>query len=104
MLPLNLFQERTFSATNVVALCQTFTFSESAETRPYHGTDRLRWRTSSRADPQSGLKSSPADKEAGVPLTISHYSGMIHVFIGILFDKSRQALAEGAAALRAAFR
>jgi MFS transporter, DHA2 family, methylenomycin A resistance protein len=26
MLPLKLFQERTFSATNVVALCQTFTF------------------------------------------------------------------------------
>ncbi|HZR41730.1 MAG TPA: MFS transporter, partial [Ktedonobacteraceae bacterium] len=27
MLPLKLFQERTFSATNVVALCQTFTFT-----------------------------------------------------------------------------
>ncbi|GHO70492.1 MFS transporter [Ktedonobacter sp. SOSP1-52] len=27
MLPLNLFHERTFSATNVVALCQTFTFT-----------------------------------------------------------------------------
>ncbi|GHO47034.1 MFS transporter [Ktedonospora formicarum] len=27
MLPLNLFQERTFSATNMVALCQTFTFT-----------------------------------------------------------------------------
>ncbi len=27
MLPLQLFQERTFSATNVVALCQTFTFT-----------------------------------------------------------------------------
>jgi MFS transporter, DHA2 family, methylenomycin A resistance protein len=27
MLPLALFQERTFSATNVVALCQTFTFT-----------------------------------------------------------------------------
>ena len=27
MLPLKLFQERTFSATNVVAVCQTFTFT-----------------------------------------------------------------------------
>src|SRR6266702_6241032 len=27
MLPLGLFQERTFSATNVVAMCQTFTFT-----------------------------------------------------------------------------
>src|SRR6266566_2424818 len=27
MLPLKLFQERTFSATNVVAICQTFTFT-----------------------------------------------------------------------------
>ena len=27
MLPLALFQERTFSATNVVAVCQTFTFT-----------------------------------------------------------------------------
>src|SRR5437764_5968435 len=27
MLPLSLFQERTFSATNVVAVCQTFTFT-----------------------------------------------------------------------------
>ena len=27
MLSLKLFQERTFSATNVVALCQTFTFT-----------------------------------------------------------------------------
>ena len=27
MLPLKLFQERTFSATNIVALCQTFTFT-----------------------------------------------------------------------------
>jgi acetyl esterase len=42
-------------------------------------------------------------KEAGVPVTISRYDGMIHGFIGMPFDKTRQALAESAAALRSVF-
>jgi acetyl esterase len=42
-------------------------------------------------------------KEAGVPVTISRYEGMIHGFIGMPFDKTRQALAECAAALRGVF-
>jgi acetyl esterase len=42
--------------------------------------------------------------EAGVPVVISRYDGMIHAFFGMpFFDRSGLALAEGAAALRAAF-
>ena len=42
-------------------------------------------------------------KEAGVPVTITRYDGMIHGFVGMPFDKSRQAFAEACAALRGAF-
>src|SRR5205085_563396 len=42
-------------------------------------------------------------KEAGVPVITSRYDGMIHGFIGMPFDKTRQALAECAAALRSVF-
>jgi acetyl esterase len=42
-------------------------------------------------------------KEAGVSVTVSRYDGMIHGFIGMPFDKTRQALAECAAALRGVF-
>jgi acetyl esterase len=42
-------------------------------------------------------------KEAGVPVTISRYDGMIHGFIGMPFDKSRQMLAECATALCGVF-
>ena len=43
--------------------------------------------------------------EAGVPVTISHYEGMIHGFFRMpaVIDRARDALAESAAALRAAF-
>lgn len=42
-------------------------------------------------------------KEAGVPVTISRYDGMIHGFFGFPFDKSKAAVAEASQALRAAF-
>lgn len=42
-------------------------------------------------------------KEAGVFVTVSRYDGMIHGFIGMPFDKTGQALAECAAALRGVF-
>jgi acetyl esterase len=42
-------------------------------------------------------------KEAGVPVTITRYPGMIHGFFGMPFDQSKKALAEASAALRAAF-
>ncbi len=42
-------------------------------------------------------------KEAGVPVTITRYNGMIHGFFGMPFDQSKKALAEASAVLRAAF-
>jgi acetyl esterase len=44
-------------------------------------------------------------REAGVPVTLSRYDGMIHGFFGMtgLLDQARTAVAEAAAALRAAF-
>jgi len=45
-------------------------------------------------------------REAGVPVTLTRYDGMIHGFfaMGTLLDRSKQAVAEAAAALRAALR
>lgn len=42
-------------------------------------------------------------EEAGVPVTVSRYSGMIHEFVRHTFDDSAKARAEAAAALRKAF-
>jgi acetyl esterase len=44
-------------------------------------------------------------QQAGVPVTISRYDGMIHGFFGMasLFDKARLAIDEASSALRAAF-
>jgi acetyl esterase len=44
-------------------------------------------------------------REAGVPVTLSRYDGMIHAFfsMGGLLDQGERAVAEAAAALRAAF-
>lgn len=41
-------------------------------------------------------------KETGVPVTVSRYNGVIHGFVGLL-ELGNQALAEAAAALKAAF-
>jgi acetyl esterase len=41
-------------------------------------------------------------KEAGVPVTVSRYNGAIHGFVGLI-ELGNQALAEAAAALKAAF-
>ena len=44
-------------------------------------------------------------REAGVPVTLTRYNGMIHGFfsLGAVFDQGKQAMAEAAAGLRAAF-
>jgi acetyl esterase len=42
-------------------------------------------------------------QEAGVPVTITRYDGMTHGFVGMPYDKGRQAVAESAAALQAVF-
>ncbi len=44
-------------------------------------------------------------KQAGVPVTVSRYDGMIHGFFGMayIFDKAKEAFAEASQALRAAF-
>src|SRR5271155_5741135 len=44
-------------------------------------------------------------REAGVPVQISRYEGMVHGFISMadMIDKGRQGVAEAAAALKKAF-
>jgi len=42
-------------------------------------------------------------EQAGVPVTVSRYDGMIHEFLRQPFDDSRRAIAEAGAALRRAF-
>jgi acetyl esterase len=44
-------------------------------------------------------------REAGVPVTLTRYNGMIHGFfsLGAVFDQGKQAMAQAAAGLRAAF-
>jgi acetyl esterase/lipase len=44
-------------------------------------------------------------REAGVPVTLKRYNGMIHGFfsLGAVFDQGKQAMAQAAAGLRAAF-
>jgi acetyl esterase len=44
-------------------------------------------------------------RNAGVPVTLSRYDGMIHGFfsLGAVFDQGQHAIAEAAAGLRAAF-
>ena len=44
-------------------------------------------------------------REAGVPVSLTRYDGMIHGFfsLGAVFDQGQQAIAEAAAGLRAAF-
>jgi acetyl esterase len=44
-------------------------------------------------------------REAGVPVTLKHYAGMIHGFfsLGAVLDQGKQAVADAAAALRTAF-
>lgn len=42
-------------------------------------------------------------KDAGVPTTVTRYAGMIHGFVSLPFDQSKQAIEEGITSLRAAF-
>jgi acetyl esterase len=44
-------------------------------------------------------------REAGVPVTLKRYTGMIHGFfsLGAVLDQGKQAVADAAAALRTAF-
>ena len=44
-------------------------------------------------------------QEAGVPVTLKRYNGMIHGFfsLGAMLDQGKQAIADAGAALRAAF-
>ncbi len=44
-------------------------------------------------------------QDAGVPVTLTRYDGMIHGFfsLGVVLDQGKQAILEAAAGLRAAF-